>query len=228
MPINSQSYITVDEFSRFKLPYYTLFLFPGGEIRYKSQIHNVFLLKDNHNIYTMADGQFNGPHAIILLQTVELVAGVPTLSPPNLTSLEFKTPILYDHQYYTPEVFQSPDHFVYAVMNDNVMTMGRHTSNQVCVRDAQVSKFHCQLSEIQDFAGSPTSISRKLLLLDHGSSNGTWYNGRKITRTAQLCHGMVVAVVIIICRRVFCHWSHSINRIIIISIMYRVRKSSKI
>ena len=51
-----------------------------------------------------------------------------------------------------------------------VINIGRHSSNDICIRDKWVSGVHCQL--IQDARGNVT-------IVDVNSKNGTYVNGRK-------------------------------------------------
>jgi len=63
------------------------------------------------------------------------------------------------------------------------LTMGRHSTNDVCLADVQASRFHCAIVKKED----------GYVLTDLQSSNGTLLNGKRV-QSAQLADGDVVTI----------------------------------
>ncbi|MDR0606312.1 MAG: FHA domain-containing protein [Bacteroidales bacterium] len=66
-----------------------------------------------------------------------------------------------------------------------IVTVGRHSSNDVVINDAKVSRHHLQI--ICDDAGN-------FRITDFGSTNGTYVNNRKISGEINLSHGDIVRI----------------------------------
>ncbi|MBV6499083.1 MAG: hypothetical protein CJBNEKGG_01533 [Prosthecobacter sp.] len=64
-----------------------------------------------------------------------------------------------------------------------VLTVGRHEDNDIVIEDPAVSAHHAKFCLEED----------GLVVLDAGSSNGTWLNGRQVCRE-RLAHGDVRSI----------------------------------
>jgi hypothetical protein len=60
-----------------------------------------------------------------------------------------------------------------------VILVGRATSNDVCIDDTTVSKLHARIRLSE----------RGFIVEDAGSRNGTWVEGEKLKRPAEVCAG---------------------------------------
>ncbi len=71
----------------------------------------------------------------------------------------------------------------YTLTDGAIMMIGRHSRNDIVLRDLSVSRLHASIE----------GKGQKLLVFDHRSTNGTIVNGNKV-QSAQLKHGDVVKI----------------------------------
>ena len=65
------------------------------------------------------------------------------------------------------------------IIRNNQWGIGRHTSNELCLNDAYVSRFHARISR----------DGEQFFLEDLGSTNGTLLNSEVVTSRRPLHHG---------------------------------------
>jgi pSer/pThr/pTyr-binding forkhead associated (FHA) protein len=70
---------------------------------------------------------------------------------------------------------QAADAFTFRILPGNIKTIGRSTGAEFMVDAAMISRLHCQL----------TAGAAELEVVDLGSTNGTFVNGREVVE-AQL------------------------------------------
>ena len=68
-----------------------------------------------------------------------------------------------------------------AEISSESFTIGRLATNDLQIPDMKVSGFHCKIMRKFDNSGKMISI------LEDNSSNGTYYNGEKVSSFHKLC-----------------------------------------
>ena len=71
----------------------------------------------------------------------------------------------------------------YALADGAILMIGRHSANDIVLRDMSVSRHHATIE----------GRGQKLLIVDHASTNGTIVNGTRVQRS-QLDHGDIVRI----------------------------------
>lgn len=71
-------------------------------------------------------------------------------------------------------------------LGEQPMTIGRRSSNQLVIPDSEVSSEHCMVHA--------TGADRTLEVLDRGSTNGTFVDGRRVRRPARLADGGLLQI----------------------------------
>lgn len=64
------------------------------------------------------------------------------------------------------------------------LSLGRDFSNDIQLNDGQVSRKHAVIQQAQD----------AYVIIDQGSTNGTYVNGQRIDNPTLLAHGTVIAI----------------------------------
>ena len=67
-------------------------------------------------------------------------------------------------------------------LNKDVLTLGRESTNDVAINDAEISRHHCRLSR----------VSGGYTIEDLGSTNGTFVNNQRLTGSRPLSSGDVI------------------------------------
>jgi len=64
------------------------------------------------------------------------------------------------------------------------LSLGRDFSNDIQLNDGQVSRKHAVIQHIQEM----------YVVVDQGSTNGTYVNGQRISKPTILAHGTIIAI----------------------------------